>query len=310
MEKRGEVGFGPILKKCDPENTGIDFHQFFNFKIIKDEHLNPDLVPHLRDMLLGVKTLEEAKAGIKKEIEASPGSSEKLSLLKVQEKCIELMDDKLTIQKKKALVDEISVNVNNLQNVDDFRNDLRAIAQGLQKQSQLEDTYEGYTIEDTDDFQDLALSGTEVPGSCQGINAEVKNNKCLMAIILDGKNRLLEIKNKEKKIVSRNILRIAPDGTESILFLERNYPLLVPKWSQALELFAKYRAEKLGLTLLSKDVGKGPAFPRQVQSLSSLAPFEYTDAGGGVTDGIFKILKAHILYEAPKKKELVLGEMI
>ena len=309
--KKGEkLDFVEFLKECDPENSGIDFRQFFNFKIINDKHLNPELVPHLRDLLLGEKTLGNAKADIETEIQTCSPNSEKFSLLSIQANCIALMDDKLTVQAKKSLVTKISSDLKNLQNADEFRNDLRAISQGLQNQSQLEESYEGYTIEDTDDFEDLFLSGTEVPGSCQRIDAAVVNNKCLMAIVLDGKNRLLEIKNKERKIVARNIIRIMPDGTTSVLFLERNYPFLVPKFSNALEAFAKVRAEKLGLTLLSKEVGKGPAFPRQVQSLGSLAPFEYTDAGGGVTDGIFPITGAHILYEAPKKKESVLGEMI
>ena len=77
-----------------------------------------------------------------------------------------------------------------------------------------------FTIEDTDDWEDLLLMGTEVDGSCQNINRDPANNKCLLASFLDGKIRLMVAREKGSgKIIGRVVLRV----DNPVLFVERLY---------------------------------------------------------------------------------------
>ena len=152
---------------------------------------------------------------------------------------------------------------------------------------------------DSDDPQDLFLCGTEVLGSCQRISGEVRQNQCLLGYVLDGKNRIIALKNREGKIVSRAILRILWDSKnkKSVLFIESIYPPEVDfRYQQAIIELAKERATALGLTLLSLE--KGEKYDGILESLSCRAPYEYCDAIRGITNGLFTILNACILQEA------------
>jgi hypothetical protein len=74
-----------------------------------------------------------------------------------------------------------------------------------------------------------------------------------MDYVLDGKNRLIEVKDPSGKIIARHILRILWDETQQqpVLFLERLYPAIAsPEIQKALLSFAKSRAQTLGLPLL------------------------------------------------------------
>ncbi len=138
---------------------------------------------------------------------------------------------------------------------------------------------------DTDDWQDLFLSGTEVSGSCQNINSSPFFNKCLLATLLDGKNRLIAVKNPETgKIIARSIFRILwdPKANQPVLFQDRIYPPDCNKTvAQALNQLAKERAKDLGLPLYIEskrsDTDDRPN-PTPIVSLGSPAPYEYEDA--------------------------------
>lgn len=162
-----------------------------------------------------------------------------------------------------------------------------------------EDEYAGWTIEDTDDFGDLFLCGTEILGSCQHIQGDPESSKCLLAYVEDGKNRLLAIKDSTGTIKARAILRLLwdPKNQQPVLFLERIYPNKVSrKFEETLVNLAKNRSETLGLDLLSKDLRTGKPYPGTIMSEGSIAPYEYVDAGDGIyEDGIFSIEKAHFL---------------
>jgi hypothetical protein len=154
-------------------------------------------------------------------------------------------------------------------------------------------SYEGFTIMDMDDAQDLFLCGTEVPESCLRISGEQILSKCLMGYVLDGKNRIIEVKDPSGKIIARHILRILWDEAQQqpVLFLERLYPAIVaPEIQKALLSFAKSRAKALGLSLLSQGYSKEISYASPVRSLGSRAPFEYTDTGAKIiADGGFQI---------------------
>lgn len=162
-----------------------------------------------------------------------------------------------------------------------------------------EQEYSGWTIEDTDDFVDLFMCGTEISGSCQHIQGDPDSSKCLLAYVDDGKNRLLAIKDSTGTIKARAILRLLwdPKNKQPVLFLERIYPKKVSrKFEEALVNLAKNRSETLGLDLLSKDLGIGKPYPGTILSEGSRARYEYVDAGDGIyEDGIFSIEKAHFL---------------
>jgi len=106
-----------------------------------------------------------------------------------------------------------------------FDADIRDLLESFKTQS-----YFGLTIEDTDDLNDLFVCGTEVEGSCQNIDRNPELNKCLLAYIADGKNRLVAIKDMKGKIRARAILRILwnPEIQQPVLFLERIYPAILP----------------------------------------------------------------------------------
>jgi hypothetical protein len=154
--------------------------------------------------------------------------------------------------------------------------------------------YDRWTLVDTDDTQDLFLCGTEVKGSCQTIDGIPERNKCLMAYVIDGKNRLLAIKDHSGRIIARHILRILWDGNQPVLMLERLYPTVVAaELQEALKSFAQQRAGELGLPLLNIGDGTGTPYPHSIESLGSNAPFEYCHSSTGMTTGIFKIIVAY-----------------
>ena len=159
--------------------------------------------------------------------------------------------------------------------------------------------YSEWTIEDTDDLCDLFLCGTEIKGSCQHIDGNPKYNKCLLGYVIDGKNRLLAIKDHNGTIKARAILRLLWNAEEKqpILFLERIYPRLVStEMEQALIEFAVHRSEALGIPLASKEVGNGGPTDKKLISLTSRAPYEYVDAGDGVhRNGRYAINGVHYI---------------
>jgi len=157
-------------------------------------------------------------------------------------------------------------------------------------------------VVDTDDWQDLFLCGTEVVGSCQRVDGLPSNNKCLLAYLLDGKNRMLAVKDPESgAILARSIFRLLIDSNNKlVLFQECIYPEKCSgRWQHALNDLAKRRALALGLPLyrdytpLESEptlAASGSMQPDALISLGSPAPWEYGDAGKGVAeDGIFEI---------------------
>jgi hypothetical protein len=156
--------------------------------------------------------------------------------------------------------------------------------------------YDNWILVDTDDAQDLFLCGTEIE-SCQKVTGDCSLNKCLLAYVLDGKNRLLAIKDSAGKIMARGILRILWNATQPVLFLERLYPTNIsPEMEEALKDFAKQRAYKLDLPLFNEGANRKPSSDLILTSLGSIAPFEYSDSvPDRITDGTYQISNVHIL---------------
>lgn len=81
----------------------------------------------------------------------------------------------------------------------DFLNDIADLMQKLVPSAY--HVNEFWSIDNSDDPQDLFLCGTEVLGCCQKIGGDVDKNRALMGYVLDGKYRILAIKDPSGKIV-------------------------------------------------------------------------------------------------------------
>ena len=140
----------------------------------------------------------------------------------------------------------------------------------------------------SDDRQDLFLSGTEVVGSCQTITGGSFYNCCLLGYVLDGKNQMIAVKSKKtNKIVGRAILKLLfkEKGGAPVLFLDQIYPNFpnLSEYAQDIIQYAKDIAASLKLDLYK--LGAVGA-PERLKSLGSPAPFEYEDALSNVIDGV------------------------
>lgn len=140
------------------------------------------------------------------------------------------------------------------------------------------------TLIDTDLWPDLFLSGTEVTGSCQRIDGQPHLNKCLLNYIIDGKIRMIALKNKAGRIVARSIVKLLwhPLDKRPVLFFEQTYPRSFEK-DQLIQL-AEEKAKALGVPLYqaSKE-------GEELISFASRAPFEYEDGLMAVTKGYYHV---------------------
>lgn len=179
----------------------------------------------------------------------------------------------------------------------EFKNDIKVLLTSLTTTN----SQKSVLVVNTDDWQDLFLSGTEVLGSCQRIDGDLSLNVCLMAYVLDGKNRLLAIKDPTNgRILARCIFCLLwnREKHKPILFQERIYPFSCPvEYEELLNSQADIRAKKLGLELYTlnrrNDFSGKESF---LESLGSCSPYEYADASSEVMkSGVFTISKAKVL---------------
>ena len=144
------------------------------------------------------------------------------------------------------------------------------------------------TLQDTEDYQDLLLCGTDILGSCQSVYGHPEYNKCLLGYLLDGKIRLLALKDSKGKIESRAILKILLDhNSQPALFIERAYP--DERYKQFFIDLALKKAKKMNIQLYKAYVS---GESQMLVSLGSRAPFEYEDGaqiGMGVNNGKYAI---------------------
>lgn len=179
------------------------------------------------------------------------------------------------------------------------------------------------TLVDTDHYWDLLMCGTEIANSCQNVYKNPDLNKCLLAYLMDGKNRLLAIKDPNGIILMRSILRILWDekAQEPVLFMEAIYPGATSESSKTMQKtlasFAIERAEALQLSLFctpNPQRAHTIVYPQedvQLQSLGTSMNFpEYVDAntGTGTTiskDGFFKITGLYNRMYRPQPQPLL-----
>jgi ankyrin repeat protein len=161
-----------------------------------------------------------------------------------------------------------------------------------------------YEVCDGDDPCDLLLSGEECVGSCQKLtDGDPQKNAGLLGTLLDGKCRIVTVKNKKDlkgKIITRCLIRILWDSVEkrAVLFQEPTYSSLgdSPLYHYhdlLLNEMCKKRALKMGIPLLKTSRVEGEPglipYPNPVGSLGGASPVEYIDALRGVTLNFYEI---------------------
>ncbi|WP_098037740.1 hypothetical protein [Estrella lausannensis] len=170
----------------------------------------------------------------------------------------------------------------------EFAHDVKGLLELVKSEKKTTKPESALKVVLTDDPIDLLLCGTDVSGSCQRLDGGPSLNKGLLGYLVDGKNRLLAIKDGNK-IVSRCMLRLLWDGEKPVIFRERLYPDSIPSEHQAaLNALAKQIAQDLGVPLTSKD-GEN-RYGKDLEALGGPAPYEYSDGSGGVQkSGVYTI---------------------
>lgn len=195
----------------------------------------------------------------------------------------------LLLQKDLSLDDQLQIIDQILEVITeeiDFKNDLK----GLKEVLQIKKNPGELRLADTENWQDLFLCGTEVLGSCQRIDGSVRYKRGLMGYCLDGKVRMLAIKNKSGKTVARALLKLLKKEGEdkAALFLEKFYP--DEKYRGPIEKLAKAKALAMGLELYRAPSGLDDEINYVIlRSLGNAAGVEYEDGGVGISDGTFVI---------------------
>ena len=216
--------------------------------------------------------------------------------LNLQKACLKLAKEGNTADKKSLIncLEEVDQSLHQetklktCHKTSEFARDVKGLLETLKKETETGQKKRVLKAVFTDDPIDLLLCGTDVSGSCQRLDGTPNLNKGLLGYLIDGKNRLLAIKEGDK-IVARCMLALLWDGKKPVLYRERFYPDQIPEaQKQALNVLAKQVAQKLGLPLTC---GEGH-IPYQsiLQALGGPAPYEYSDGAVGIQkEGRFTI---------------------
>ncbi len=143
--------------------------------------------------------------------------------------------------------------------------------------------YEDWKVVDTDSVHDILMMGNEMFDSCQAMDREPAYNQCILGAEMDGKIRLVGIKNKDNVLVTRALMRIFLDQPNSSgaphLFMEKRYKGLGDNrlTEKVLVQMFKVRAEALKLPLHMLNSANLPSYNVQLYCLGGPAP-EYVDA--------------------------------
>jgi len=207
--------------------------------------------------------------------------SEDFAKLQFQLLCLELtLESDPSVQKNK--LEEIKTLLSSAPfNRPEFLNDVNGLLNPVRKNSGT-----NLFVVDSDDPIDLLLAGTEVAGSCQNVAGSHELNRGLLGYLMNGWNRILKVSTSaDGPIQARCMLRLLWDGEQPVLFQERFYPDNIDAKSKAaLTAMAKKRAIALGVPLISLNGEK--YYEKTVMALGGIAPFEYSDASGGVHGGV------------------------
>jgi hypothetical protein len=302
-----KVSLEEISENKQSQEEGFDSKAWLRTKLILDEHLGEEDLSYLRvyletdsdetrksvasNLTTELSTLSKGKK--KHELEKDPT----LLNLKLQMACIKLAmaGSTETIQTLEKNFREINQILDLKNAASEFSHDVKGILDTLEQANGKITSKETLQVLITDDPIDLLLAGSDVAGSCQRLDGTPQTNKGLLGYLMDGKNRLLAIKDSRGKIVARCILRLLWDGTQPVLYRERFYPdTIASKETEALKNLAIMLAKKLAVPLT--DDGEGSSYGKNLQALGGPAPYEYCDGAGGLQkDGLYTISDARLV---------------
>ncbi|NGX42759.1 MAG: hypothetical protein K940chlam7_01046, partial [Chlamydiae bacterium] len=307
LEKWGQKVDMIELSKIQSSGKEAEFspEKWLKEKLIDNTHLGKleETCPLLQRYLTA--STDEEKKTIRQELSKKMEQSSSLPKedperirLSVQSNCMQIISAKNTpdcigkLKSLKVFLEKAPFNK------PEFLNDVEGLQRQLSKQK-AETKLSKFVAIETEDYMDLLLCGTEVDGSCQRVGGDASLNKGLLGYLLDGKNRLLAIKTEKGpkgRIEARCLLRLLWDGKQPVLLRERFYPHPIhPDYEKTLNKLAQSKAEALGVPLVSFDE-KGGKYPRTLEALGGPAPFEYSDAGGGVKwQGTYTVSNARFL---------------
>ena len=229
------------------------------------------------------RKIEESLSRLKEKLSSlstSWASDPILINLNLQKACLRLAQQG-KISNKKSLITHLENITQSLTlcKTSEFATDVKGLLATLKNETD-PPTHRSLQAIFTDDPIDLLLCGTDVSGSCQRLDGDPNLNKGLLGYLIDGKNRLLAIKEGDK-IVARCLLRLLWDGIKPVVYRDRFYPDQIPAThKQALNALAKQVSQKLRVPLTCEE----GAFPynNSLQALGGPAPYEYCDGAGGV----------------------------
>lgn len=301
-----------VMKSEDDDKSSSlnDFNvrQYLRERICQDKHISENEYAILADYLENadgrisledsLKTLDEQEKQAQEEITFR----EKEKKIKLQRTLIELTVSQDLQKKLSNLKDAINCAKEIFNENHQFVTDLRDLEKLLQAEGKPQ-VQKGLRVEDTDHWEDLLLCGTEVIGSCQNINGDSQYNVCLLNYILDGKIRIVALKDSAGRIQARAMIRLLWDdkSKQPVLYRERLYrnPGVLEKNIRAIDQMCLAKAKAMGIPLVRTKEEKdfpGRGYPHPLISLNGRAPHEYVDAGSlGQTNGKYTIPSKEIV---------------
>lgn len=331
---RGQLSFKAVdfLNKAPPTTIKKEEPQEFVARLLRqslhDRHLGEDQTQQYPKLfaLVFSKKAEEFKTALEDIIKQektlalkmqqlkqmkTPESQKELADLErtrkrivIEKLCLQLLSPDIKSTKVLEHLQALAANLENLKDLPlaQFKQDVDGML-GQLKPSK--DSNEKLVVQDTDEWEDMLLMGTEVI-SCQKIDGNEFFNKCLLAYIHDGKNKALVVKDDKNRIVARAVLRLLVDEKtmEPVLFLERTYTATNnPALQELIREGALRKAKGLGIVMVASpkdylDAQKNKLYGSKLQALGGPAPYEYVDALNGIqSDGKFTIDQSYVLFQ-------------
>ena len=285
----------PLDSVLSSQMPQIDFFKILEKKVLNEEHIDPDTVPYLKRFLENPGKKVEITKELGKELGGEIARKEKKvkDLLSLQSYCIKLAsgeNPKNSLQSLQAVV--LTMKKGELPQ--NFLNDIEELlllnaSTEMKKEKRV---YQDWKLVNSDDPCDLLLCGTEVD-SCQSIDGKPKENQCLLSYLLDGKIRLLAIKNPSGKIIIRTMLRLLwdPEKSTPVLFQDVIYSSALQgetmaEFTEVLLKEGEKIAKELGVPYSRNDM----PYRGSLHALGGPVPWEYADEGGGQQrNGVYTI---------------------
>jgi ankyrin repeat protein len=284
--------------------SAIDYLKVFREKIVSDNHLGVDWnekYSYLSKAFTSENGLDDVLDEISNLLPTLKDSD--LRVARAQQQILLLCNNKeLSKEDQTELLKSIGTSFSD----EELKNDIRALLIGLEKEKNKPNKTVNYTVCDTDDPCDIILMGHEIFGSCQRLDGNASLNIGLLGPLLDGKYRLIVVKDEAGKLVARCLVKILWDENKGVpvLFQERFYINAASKdvHAKLLGEMCIRKAKKMNLALVkSRELqSKAPAYNNPMVSLDGRSDFEYVDALDGIQGNRYEIPSGTVIWQPEK----------